>query len=64
MRDPAGLDVDELLRRARQGISGHDGMDVERIDNDDLLASECDILVPAAVGGVLHEGNADGCAPA
>ena len=32
VRNPAGLDVDELLRRARAGITGHDGMDVERID--------------------------------
>jgi glutamate dehydrogenase (NAD(P)+) len=59
VRNPAGLDVDELLRRARTGITGHDGMDVERIDNAELLATECEILVPAAVGGVLHEGNAD-----
>jgi glutamate dehydrogenase (NAD(P)+) len=59
VRNPAGLDVDELLRRARAGVTGHDGMDAEHIDNDELLATECEILVPAAVGGVLHEGNAD-----
>ncbi len=47
------------MRRARSGIVGHEGMDVERIDNAELLATECEILVPAAVGGVLHAGNAD-----
>ena len=59
VRNPRGLDVDELLRRARSGVTGHDGMDVERIDNAELLATDCEVLVPAAVGGVLHEGNAD-----
>lgn len=55
---PAGLDVDELVRRARSGEVGHEGMDVERITNAELLACDCDVLVPAAVGGVLHAGNA------
>jgi glutamate dehydrogenase (NAD(P)+) len=53
-----GLDVAELVRRARAGEVGHDGMDVERITNAELLACDCDVLVPAAVGGVLHAGNA------
>ena len=55
---PDGLDVAELVRRARVGEVGHDGMDVEVITNDELLACDCDILVPAAIGGVLHAGNA------
>jgi glutamate dehydrogenase (NAD(P)+) len=53
-----GLDVAELLRRARGGIVGHEGMDVEVLTNEELLACDCEILVPAAVGGVLHAGNA------
>jgi glutamate dehydrogenase (NAD(P)+) len=59
VHNPRGLDVGELVRRARSGIVGHEGMDVERITNDELLALDCEILVPAAVGGVLHAGNAD-----
>ena len=59
VHNPHGLDVDELVRRARSGIVGHEGMDVERISNEELLALDCEILVPAAVGGVLHAGNAD-----
>lgn len=57
--DPAGLDVSELVRRARAGIVGHEGMRVDRVSNAELLSVECDILVPAAIGGVLHAGNAD-----
>ena len=56
--NPAGLDVAELVRRARAGVVGHEGMEAERIANDELLALDCELLVPAAVGGVLHAGNA------
>jgi glutamate dehydrogenase (NAD(P)+) len=59
VHNPLGLDVDELVRRARSGIVGHEGMDLERISNAELLALDCEILVPAAVGGVVHAGNAD-----
>ncbi len=59
VHNPSGLDLPELLRRARTGIIGHDGMDVEAITNEELLAIDCELLVPAAVGGVLHGGNAD-----
>ena len=59
VHNPRGLDVDELVRRARSGVVGHEGMDVERITNEELLALDCDVLVPAAVGGALHAGNAD-----
>jgi glutamate dehydrogenase (NAD(P)+) len=58
VHDPRGLDVAELLRRARGGIVGHEGMDVEVLTNEELLACDCDVLVPAAIGGVLHAGNA------
>lgn len=55
----SGLDVAELVRRARSGIIGHEGMEIERTESDELLTVECDVLVPAALGGVLHAGNAD-----
>jgi glutamate dehydrogenase/leucine dehydrogenase len=29
------------------------------ITPDDLLAIECDVLIPAALGGMIHEHNAD-----
>jgi len=55
----AGLDVLELLRHARthggrlEGFAGG-----ERITNAELLAADCDVLVPAALGGVLTAANA------
>lgn len=53
-----GLNLDAVSAEAEvEGtIVGVDG--VERIDNDALLTLDVDILVPAALGGVLHEGNA------
>jgi glutamate dehydrogenase (NAD(P)+) len=54
-----GLDVLELLRHAQanagrlQGFTGGDAM-----TNAELLALDCDVLVPAALGGVLTKDNA------
>ncbi len=31
----------------------------EAIDPDDLVTVPCDVLIPAALGGMIHEGNAD-----
>jgi len=37
-------------------VAGFPGTD--RISNDELLATDCDVLIPAATQGVLHAGNA------
>ena len=58
--DPAGLDPAALLRAMRQGadtVVGTPGTD--EITNAELLELEVDVLVPAALEGVIHEGNAD-----
>ncbi len=58
--DPLGLDPAALLRNLRAGadsVVGTPGTDV--ITNDELLELDVDILVPAALEGVIHEGNAD-----
>ncbi len=41
---------------ANGGLGGFTGG--EKISNEDLLALDVDVLVPAALGGVLHSGNA------
>ena len=53
-----GLDVAKLLEIVGAGgrVGDYDG--AERIDNDVLLTADVDILVPAALGDVLHGGNA------
>ena len=53
-----GLDTARLLEHVRRGgsVAGFDGGDP--IDNDDLLTLDVDVLVPAAVEGVLTHANA------
>jgi glutamate dehydrogenase (NAD(P)+) len=54
-----GLDVMELLRHAREHggrLAGFTGGDA--ITADELLAADCDVLIPAALGGVLTTANA------
>ena len=57
--NPRGLDVLELLRHARS----HAGRLVsfgggEAITGSELLAADCDVLIPAALGGVITGTNA------
>ena len=54
-----GLDVDRLvtLSDSRRSVAEAEG--VENISNDELLECECDILIPAALGDVITEENAD-----
>ncbi|MGH7129048.1 MAG: Glu/Leu/Phe/Val family dehydrogenase, partial [Planctomycetaceae bacterium] len=53
-----GLDVPALLKFAqgRESIKGFPGG--ESISNEELLAADVDVLIPAAIGGVLTKDNA------
>ncbi len=54
-----GLDPSALLKHLRSGaesVVGYPGTDA--ITNAELLELDVDVLVPAALEGVLHEGNA------
>jgi glutamate dehydrogenase (NAD(P)+) len=53
-----GLDIEALIDhvRATGSVTGFAGGDP--IDRDAVLTHDVDLLVPAAVEGVLHEGNA------
>jgi glutamate dehydrogenase (NAD(P)+) len=56
--NPEGLDVPALLRHVAThgGLTGFPGVD--RITNAELLTTECDVLIPAALGGVITADNA------
>ena len=54
-----GIDAQELLRHIGEGGRLVEMPDTEAIDPDDLLGLECDLLVPAALGGMIHAGNAE-----
>jgi len=55
-----GLDPAQVARhkRAQGSVVGLPG--TRSLTNQDLLALECDILIPAALGHQIHAGNADG----
>jgi glutamate dehydrogenase (NAD(P)+) len=53
-----GLDIPALMQHVakKKTVVGFAG--AEMIDNDQLLTCDCDVLMPAAIGHVLTEGNA------
>ena len=60
VHNPRGLDPAALLKHLRAGadtVVGYPG--TEPITNDELLELDVDVLVPAALEGVIHDGNAD-----
>jgi glutamate dehydrogenase (NAD(P)+) len=59
IRHDAGIDADDLAAHLRDGGELTEFPGTEVISPDDLLAIECDVLIPAALGGMIHEGNAD-----
>ncbi len=59
IRGEAGIDADALATHLREGGMLTEFPGTEMISPDDLLAIECDVLIPAALGGMIHEGNAD-----
>ncbi len=58
VRSPGGLDIPTLVDHVKKArtVAGFPGADP--IDNEALLLSEVDVLVPAALGGVITEANA------
>lgn len=49
-----GLDIPSLLKYSKEnrGIKGFDGGD--SIDPKSILVEDCDVLIPAALGGVIN----------
>jgi glutamate dehydrogenase (NAD(P)+) len=59
IRSDAGIDANALHEHISGGglITEFEG--AEPIDADDLVAVPCDVFIPAALGGMIHEHNAD-----
>lgn len=57
--NPAGLDIGELVAHLRKtgGVTGFGG-GTHSPDSAAALEQDCDILIPAALEGVIHAGNA------
>jgi glutamate dehydrogenase (NAD(P)+) len=59
IHNPSGLDIRQLETHIADtgSVVGFPG--TESLTNEELVTLPCDILVPAAVGGQIHAGNAD-----
>jgi glutamate dehydrogenase (NAD(P)+) len=59
IRSDAGIDAAKLADFVASGgkITEYEG--VEAISAEELLTIPCDVLLPAALGGMIHEDNAD-----
>ncbi|MBI4551603.1 MAG: glutamate dehydrogenase, partial [Candidatus Latescibacteria bacterium] len=56
--NPDGLDPEQVLAHARNAGTVVGAPHAETISNQELLAFDCDVLVPAALGGVITRSNA------
>ncbi|MFG1483903.1 Glu/Leu/Phe/Val dehydrogenase [Halobacteriovorax sp. HFRX-2_2] len=56
--DPNGLDIEKAVNWAKNGGLLADMEGVEKISNEELFALDVDILIPAAIDGVITEKNA------
>lgn len=56
--NPKGIAVGKLMEHVRKTRSVVGFKGAEALSNDELLVSDCDILIPAAMENVLHAGNA------
>ena len=54
-----GLDVEQASRHAKEAMSVTTFEHGEQLSNEDVLEVDCDILIPAAIEGVITSANAD-----
>ena len=59
VRCDAGIDAEALQRHVREGGKLSEFDDVEEIEPEELLDVECELFIPAALGGMIHKHNAD-----
>jgi glutamate dehydrogenase (NAD(P)+) len=59
IRNDDGIDADLLHSEVSEGQYVPDFEDAETISPEEMLATECDVFIPAALGGMIHKGNAD-----
>ncbi|KAJ8451618.1 hypothetical protein Cgig2_018252 [Carnegiea gigantea] len=60
IKNKNGLDIASLLEHVKEnrGVKGFSAADA--IDPNSILVEDCDVLIPAALGGVINKENASG----
>jgi glutamate dehydrogenase (NAD(P)+) len=59
IRNDQGIDANALADHARSGGTLPEFDSAQEIDPDELLETDCDVFIPAALGGMIHKQNAD-----
>jgi glutamate dehydrogenase (NAD(P)+) len=59
LRSEEGIDAEALNRHLREGGKLPEFDHGEQIDPEELLEIECEVFIPAALGGMINESNAD-----
>ncbi|MFN2616514.1 MAG: Glu/Leu/Phe/Val dehydrogenase [Thermoleophilaceae bacterium] len=59
VRNEEGIDAEKLARHVGEGRDVADFDGAEAISAEELLETECEVFFPAALGGMIHEQNAD-----
>ena len=59
IRHDGGIDAEDLRRHLDHGGKLTELAGAEAIEPDELLDIECELFVPAALGGMIHRDNAD-----
>jgi glutamate dehydrogenase (NAD(P)+) len=59
IRSEAGIDADRLAGHVAESGRVVDYEHADKITPEEFLETECDVLIPAALGGMIHQGNAD-----
>lgn len=62
-RNPGGLNVEDMLNYMKSSptrtLEGYEAPGLEKITNEELLAIQCDVLIPAALEDQISSLNAD-----
>ena len=61
IRADGGIDAEALAAHVAEGgaVSDFEADGVESVGPVELLETDCDVFIPAALGGLIHKGNAD-----
>jgi glutamate dehydrogenase (NAD(P)+) len=59
IRKDDGIDAEKLVRHLSEGGRMVEFEGADEISPDELLDVDCDVFIPAALGGMIHESNAD-----
>jgi glutamate dehydrogenase (NAD(P)+) len=57
--NPNGLDVADVVKHQKESVSVTNYPRGDEVSNEDLLVLDCDVLIPAAIDGVINTRNAD-----